>query len=117
MWVEKLKERSRQIDLALNNSLSPILTPQQEPLPTTPGTLYNIYKRVLPGAISKCVAIGFTKEEAYDWIKKQLKPREENLADGSRQLVFYEPVPQGHPLEKDPYHNDKPTLIEENGNV
>lgn len=71
--------------------------------------LYNILKRSTDGRLNKIVAIGFTLNEAEEWMgRKVFQAKEKN-----NRAVFYDVVEMGNKAQLNPLWNPRPFVIGE----
>lgn len=66
--------------------------------------LFNIYKRTTDLAVNKCIGMGFTYEQAQEFINRRLK-----VVCDYEKITFYDIVEQGNEAAKNPLWNDKST--------
>lgn len=70
--------------------------------------LYDIYKRATDLSVNRCVAIGFTAEEAREFMKNHLTLE---VNHQTNVVTFYEKVEQGNIAAKSPLWNPKNFVI------
>lgn len=71
--------------------------------------LYNIVKRSTNGKLNKVVCIGFTLDEAKQWLERKVSQAKEN----DDTIIFYDIVNQENKEELDPLWNPRPFFIGE----
>jgi hypothetical protein len=72
-----------------------------------PVYLFNIVKRSTNGRLNKVVGIGFTLDEAKQWIGRKLNQAKEKDST----VIFYDIVNQENKAELDPLWNPRPFFV------
>ncbi len=105
-FSDQLMKNIARIEARIQKSNEKIETMEKPVIVGTPG-LYDIWKRNIPTMDSKCVGVGYTKEQADEAIQKLFKTKQKD-----ERVVFYDVVPQNSIEAADIFWNPRPFVEE-----